>query len=174
MAKKYSFSDKKMQFVACVDCECLCGSDKDKYYSECSRKRISVCGCFSRIEIKPKLPKPGQRKVNELIELLKSAKNEFACVIPDCEGCRGSLNTGLDLLDEALAELEAPPRWETPDQWEKRTGEKWPDNGAVYALVLLLRGELIWEVMSYDTATSAAEYIICATEAGPPPENFKP
>jgi hypothetical protein len=29
-------------------------------------------------------------------------------------------------------ELKAPPRWETPEQWEKRTGKAWPDDWPVF------------------------------------------
>jgi hypothetical protein len=77
------------------------------------------------------------------------------------------------LVSEAIVELTTP-RWETPEQREKRTGEKWPDDAAVYALVELLHGELLWEIMSYKTAIISANYIICATEAGPPPDGWKP
>jgi hypothetical protein len=89
----------------------------------------------------------------------------------DVEYCPVCGETGY-LMD--VPEAESPPRWETPEQREKRTGKKWPDNWPVWALISLLHGELIWEVMSYDTATSAAEYIVCATEAGPPPDGWRP
>jgi hypothetical protein len=112
-------------------------------------------------------------KMKKAIELLKSAKNEFACVIPDCEGCRGSLNTGLDLLDEALAELEAPPRWETPDQWEKRTGKAWPEDWPVWDITDGMIG-ISTMAEEEERKTWGNHIYVIATEAGPPPKSWRP
>jgi hypothetical protein len=94
------------------------------------------------------------------------------------------LKKRIDMLAEALAELKAPPRWETPEQWKKRTGEAWPYNSAVYC-----RGQLDasedWSgwminshrgaVWTYDTFHTFHDYhIVCATRPGPPPNDWKP
>jgi hypothetical protein len=94
---------------------------------------------------------------------------------------------GIDgLIDQAIAELQAPPRWYTPEQWEQRTGEKWKDDWAVY----LLNPDKVWEPMEcwrakqidQDMADLDRDFahvheslpIVCATEAGPPPAGWRP
>jgi hypothetical protein len=66
-------------------------------------------------------------------------------------------------------------RWETPDQYKKRTGEEWPDNAAVY--IRQVDGSSPWTVKQYldvkVTNWLVPITIICATEAGPPPEDWK-
>jgi hypothetical protein len=99
------------------------------------------------------------------------------------------INSALDLLQS--------PRWETPEQWEKRTGEKWPDDWAVYwryseifaykAKEWIPGKELVpvyyaWDLEFYGPLKekySSEIYddridIVCATEAGPPPDDWKP
>jgi hypothetical protein len=108
------------------------------------------------------------------------------------------LNRAAKFIDQAIEELK--PRWETPEQYEKRTGEKWPDNGAVYyqkRTVLCnttVDGKIVnehwtpfsWFVETWSDAkeeiSPEAEYrkfrdyglVICATEAGPPPDTREP
>jgi hypothetical protein len=71
------------------------------------------------------------------------------------------------------------PHWETPEQWEKRTGEAWPVIGAVYWRFKkdVSAGDERWHVSTLDMARHTAKFvtaeankkqIICATEAGPP------
>jgi hypothetical protein len=88
------------------------------------------------------------------------------------------LEKRIDMLKEAIAELEAPPRWETPEQWEKRTGKAWPNKAAVY--YRCSRADF-WVVSSFgeakrDIAMSFVHTadIVCATEAGPPPDGWQP
>jgi hypothetical protein len=76
----------------------------------------------------------------------------------------------------AITKLKAPPRWETPEQRKERTGEDWPDDWAIYAAVMA-GGKSVWAVMLYRAAKdfNIPNYrIVCATEAGKPPENWKP
>jgi hypothetical protein len=78
-----------------------------------------------------------------------------------------------------MPEAESKPRWETPEQYEKRTGEAWPNDWAVYALT-----ELGWIAMSYKLAKMKSHYddgflgfvtaIVCAAEAGSPPDGWEP
>jgi hypothetical protein len=88
-------------------------------------------------------------------------------------------------INAALVELKSAPRWETTEQWERRTGEPWPDDWAVYVQItrgdngyvykwkpstlreaLINKSSPIWENHQIE--------IICATEAGPPPEDWRP
>jgi hypothetical protein len=85
-------------------------------------------------------------------------------------------------INEALAELKTPRRY-TPEQWEAETGRPWPDNGAVYLFdpytgwrdVALYGamydkvGELNKRYIPYESVV-----VICATEAGCPPDGWKP
>jgi hypothetical protein len=82
----------------------------------------------------------------------------------------------------AIAELKAPPRFETPEQREKRTGEKWPDDWAVYWR--WAKGDKSWNCGFYQDAKAPpliplgvaiyGRVIVCATEAGPPPDGREP
>jgi hypothetical protein len=101
-------------------------------------------------------------------------EDEDAC--PVC-GEKGYL---MDIQPE-----EEKPSFETPDQWEKRTGVKWPDGWAVYIQIirndngyiykwkpctfreaLINKSSPIWENHQIE--------IVCATEAGPPPLGWEP
>jgi hypothetical protein len=103
----------------------------------------------------------------------------------------GYLYDALKKIDHLIAELKATPRWETPEQWEQRTGEKWPDDWAVYFMGWFSDGKSIfingvWQVKSLREARDTAKTlrlskynryfieIICATEAGPPPDGWRP
>jgi hypothetical protein len=98
----------------------------------------------------------------------------------------------------ATAELQSP-RWETPEQYWERTGKPWPDDWAVYYQGRILLCSIVdakivneyWSPFSWHVATwkssrkvinsgmEARKYhdfglVICATEAGPPPEGWEP
>jgi hypothetical protein len=82
----------------------------------------------------------------------------------------------IEILELAVDALEHPC-WETPEQYEKRTGEPWPDKWAVYRRKNYPNtGWTSWEVLSYGWARFCVwQYqIICATEAGPPPDDWEP
>jgi hypothetical protein len=101
------------------------------------------------------------------------------------------IEKALEHIRSVIAELETP-RWYTPERWDAETGEPWPDNAAVY-----LRGfdkkecgcafghaEQFyheWVITTYENAkwVVSRDYflnviIICATEAGCPPDGWKP
>jgi hypothetical protein len=60
-------------------------------------------------------------------------------------------------------------KYEEPMAYLERTGEKWPENNAVYFTPKDGRGH--WSINSYAYAQWIdAETIICATEAGIPPD----
>jgi hypothetical protein len=90
------------------------------------------------------------------------------------------------VIDAALAGLQTP-RWYTPEQWEERTGEPWPDNGAVYMLYKPpeISGVFpFWRIETYCYAkmylngvavhSKSCIAVVCATEAGPPPDGWRP
>jgi hypothetical protein len=78
-------------------------------------------------------------------------------------------------IDRAIAELKAPPRLETPEQYRERTGKVWPEWWAVYARDSphgVWKAYLYWEARH--TFYEASIQIVCAGEAGCPPDDWKP
>jgi hypothetical protein len=83
-----------------------------------------------------------------------------------------------------VPKIESAPRLYTPEQWEQRTGKPWPDGWAVYALTELGKIDMGWMAMPYQLAKKRFHYedfdygcvstIVCATEAGPPPNDWRP
>jgi hypothetical protein len=113
-----------------------------------------------------------RHQIKKVIELLETVK-EIARHGSSAAICFG--------IDDAMAELKAPPRWETPEQWKRRTGKAWPDNWAVYALYEYNDGERQWYCEDYGYAQHKEHRrrtnpvaIICATKAEPPPDDWKP
>jgi hypothetical protein len=105
--------------------------------------------------------------MKKAISSLKAAKGILLGIIGD-ENDPASV--AYDLLEEAIEELE--PRWETPEQWEKRTGEKLDANAAVY--FEWDRTVSDWGVCRYQSAIRDHDICVVATEAGPPPPDWKP
>jgi hypothetical protein len=95
------------------------------------------------------------------------------------EDDEGNLGEAIDCIDTALKKIKAS-RWETPEQWEKRTGEPWPDNGAVYFQYRYTNGKFCgWQAASYlhaqvEPLFRTEKLIVVATEAGPPPDGWEP
>jgi hypothetical protein len=83
----------------------------------------------------------------------------------------------LETEAQRLHLIEVPDH-ETPEQYQKRTGEPWPDNGAVYARACVSSAGhwCKWGVTAFWKAewTMYETQIICATEAGPPPDDWRP
>jgi hypothetical protein len=80
-------------------------------------------------------------------------------------------------VERAIARLKDSLCWETPEQREKRTGEKWPKKGAVYYRVYKLYAsdfDGAWGVCRYETAQRYRDICVVATEAGPPPDDWVP
>jgi hypothetical protein len=103
---------------------------------------------------------------DRVIELLEQAKAYAIC---------GSRSTIVSCIEEAMTELKIP-RWETPNQYKE-----WPDDWAVYSLYESDDdGHRWWYCESYHYAlfakspSSRLVTIICATEAGPPPDDWRP
>jgi hypothetical protein len=80
--------------------------------------------------------------------------------------------------------LTKVPDWETPEQWKKRTGKSWPEGAAVYFrmctdkfggfIVYTYKDALRLRDMAIAHAGITPKYqIVCATEAGPPPDTYQ-
>jgi hypothetical protein len=110
-----------------------------------------------------------RRWMKKAIELLESIRKELSAgsSAKSRSVSYDYLYKALKKIDHLIAELKAPLRWETPEQYEKRNGEKWPDDWAVYCFMFDGQG---WVVGDYKWAKEfhTGEIIICATEAGPP------
>jgi hypothetical protein len=115
--------------------------------------------------------------MKKVVELLAQLREDIKDLADDrCFVCDWSRQ--LDFIDQALALLKSPPRWETPEQWEERTGEPWTDDWAVY-----YRNPVDgkWYVMSFADAKDRIGgrvwilnlNVVCATEAGPPPDDWR-
>jgi hypothetical protein len=85
--------------------------------------------------------------------------------------------------------LEEVPAYETVDQWEKRTGQKYPDIAPVYVRFVnkftdpksvaerATKGKsYYWSFYEYGRtrAFRADNLIVLANELGPPPEGWRP
>jgi hypothetical protein len=78
-----------------------------------------------------------------------------------------------------VPEDETKPRWVTAAQYEKRMGKPWPDDCAVYYRNPI---DFAWYLMLFSDAKERIggrvwmlnKVVICATEAGRPPDNWLP
>jgi hypothetical protein len=118
--------------------------------------------------------------VKKVIELLEEAKLDLIKFSRD-ESLVGLAMSALSNIEEVLYDIRNRPRWETPEQWEKRTGEKWGDNAAVYALYEDNDGKRQWFWGGYGKERDKTGRrnknpvaIVCATEAGKPPDGWRP
>jgi hypothetical protein len=117
--------------------------------------------------------------MKQALKTLRAAKMIILDLIED-ENDPASV--AYDLIEEAIKELE--PRWETPEQYEKRTGEPWPDDAPVFTRSR--SGNDGWSVSTWGRHKQAVSfvermgfsahdpYVVCATEAGPPPDTWVP
>jgi hypothetical protein len=117
--------------------------------------------------------------MKNIFENLRVASGILRSLVYGKDGDMASVALGL--LMESMAELKSP-QWETPKQREKRTGKVWPDNAAVY---WRMRDDkkskwYKWFPMPLEMAemaiakTIGEHQLICATEAGPPPDDWEP
>jgi hypothetical protein len=118
--------------------------------------------------------------MKKVIERLERVLRIIPSITVDNWVSNDGLATVKSLTEEAIAELQSP-RWYTPEQWERRTGKPWPDNGAVYCKCrydfaetwsdwrIKSLGDAIWESSGFNKYQ-----IVCATESGPPPDSWRP
>jgi hypothetical protein len=126
--------------------------------------------------------------MKQAIELLEQVLRIIPAIVADDRISANLRDQAERLVRQALEGLQVP-HWETPEQRERRTGKKWPDEGAVYFYDDLLG----WRAISYidyrkriteirqqthakkiDLIVNDKQYpCVCATEAGKPPDDWK-
>jgi hypothetical protein len=120
-----------------------------------------------------------RRNVKQAIELLKDTLISLGWAT---SGNLVAAQNAYNQVKRALEILNAP-RWETPEKWEKRTGEPWPDNAPVWVMYDTYYYREPWYLDLYEYAKEKREKceeknwphnIVCATEAGPPPDFWEP
>jgi hypothetical protein len=95
---------------------------------------------------------------------------EHIKVRDDIEYCPVCGDSGY-LMD--LSEEESKPRWETPDQWKKRTGEAWPEDWPVWDITDGMIG-ISTMAEEEERKTWGNHIYVIATEAGKPPDDWRP
>jgi hypothetical protein len=118
--------------------------------------------------------------MKKAIELLGQARHQLGDIVGATILDASRKSAVKNYIDKALSILQAP-RWETPEQREKRTGEPLPDDWAVYERYETNDGERQWHCESYDYAKRNSKkrkkepkFVVCATEFGPPPADWEP
>jgi hypothetical protein len=109
--------------------------------------------------------------MKKVIELLEEAKR-FADI--------GLKNDVIWNINDALEELENPLRY-TPEQWEQRTGEPWPENWPVWVRAKYITGgyspwelDFLKEIELYTTQARGTIQVIVFNGNKPPPEDWMP
>jgi hypothetical protein len=107
---------------------------------------------------------------DSVIELLEQAKAFAAC---------GLGSAVVSCIEEALCEyrrLQDVPAYETVKQWEKRTGRKYPETAPIYALDEKVPDTVkpYYFLTTLKIVDKDRRILIVATEAGPPPEDWRP
>jgi hypothetical protein len=121
--------------------------------------------------------------MKKAIELLEEAKSGLIRFSRD-QALVGVAMRALANVEDALVELRVP-RYYTPEQWEAETGNPWPEKRAVYVRVYADKfpGFGIYSyadalrlvrMASAHTGIDVKYQIVCATEAGPPPDGWRP
>jgi hypothetical protein len=126
--------------------------------------------------------------VKKVIELLEKALDDLESVYVDYGFDQTPKIDCRHEIEQAIAILQALPRWETPQQWEKRTGNKYPENAAVRVFYSPKHG---WDLMEYWRAKQLVQDlwrldndydvdlelipIVCDCGVdGPPPDDWRP
>jgi hypothetical protein len=102
-----------------------------------------------------------------------------------CTKCRSVFEPGvLKLLDESYkcvmceTVMERIPYYETPEQYEKRTGQSWPEEGPVWWRTPnrpgYIHGFLLGDLPKERKDVGITVFIICAQGPYPPPDGWKP
>jgi len=84
----------------------------------------------------------GEFKADESTKLPTLTNGEYMIMCPVC--------TNFEKYEAVY--MEPIPDWETPAQYEKRTGKLYPDDGPVWYLYTQLYGKRVWKSDSYETA----------------------
>jgi phage FluMu protein Com len=122
----------------------------------------------------------------------RGRKNRMAAMVKkySCKNCGSVFEPSLKAEFEHIkvrcpfchyeAALVSIPEFETPEQWEKRTGRNCPDRTPVYVHFRFKNGRskekvYYWGLYEWHQARRfVANIIICGAVAGPPPDEWEP
>jgi hypothetical protein len=126
-------------------------------------------------------------KMKNIIHDLETALKNLSFVDPGIvyKACEEPFYDAVAFIKDALNEIKKTPQWETPEQYKARTGKAWAEDWAVYFRICTDKfgGFTVYTYKDalrlYDMAVAhtgiTPEYqIVCATEAGPPPDDWRP
>ena len=166
---------KKLENTDCVSVICSeCGEPLD------DDSRPDICpGCKVTLDWSEyRKGRQRRRSVKKASEMIKEAFDEICEVA--YEYCDQSphyfdkIENAMNQLEEVMDILEAPPRWETPEQREKRTGDKYPDRAPVWCADNDDPADP-WFLDYYENAVEDERYyIICAVGGLVPPDGWRP
>jgi hypothetical protein len=125
--------------------------------------------------------------MKKVIDLLQKSLEDLKNAI-HIKPNEGYINDAADRVKAALVELKAGVKWETPEQWEKRTGNKYPEDAAVRIFYSPEHG---WDLMEYWRAKQLVQDLwrldndfdvdpglipmVCDCGVdGPPPDGWRP
>lgn len=133
---------------------------------------------MSFLKIEPDHEIPIRSFKNALHGLINEMREDLFQVIKNPDYYRSNVVDVLKLFVRTLETIDLflakSPTYETPEQYKERTGKEWPDRNAVYALHGE-DGKKYYCPSSYMLAKRGKrKIIICATEAGCPPDDYLP
>jgi hypothetical protein len=123
--------------------------------------------------------------VQKAIEYLETAKKKLSFVDAGIVYtiCEKPFNDACEFINSAMVELKALLRWHTLDQWERRTGKPYSDKAPVYVRFrnkfeghTTKEKSYYWALYTYGDTRAFRKHnlIVCATEAGPPTDDWEP
>jgi hypothetical protein len=119
----------------------------------------------------------------------RRGKNRMAIMVKKyrCKNCGSIFEPGLKADFEHIktrcsfchyeATLVPIPEFETLERYRQRTGQPWPENGAVYAREMVRdtgRWTRWWVTTTKNENRFWRTQIVIATEAGMPPDDWRP
>lgn len=96
-----------------------------------------------------------------------------------CDYCNTTLNTSYEDLSGENCQccqsghLHELPDYETVGQWEKRTGEKYPEDGPVWFKNTTPLSDFVWGVCRYITVKKDKDICVCISSPVPPPDDWE-
>jgi hypothetical protein len=128
--------------------------------------------------------------VKKAIKLLEKARDLVGGVFTPLTKDTIHLAAAIDCIESAMNLLQ-PPRWETPEQYQKRIGKEYPKRGPVWVLDedISDEGDWWWLMEYYEVDHRKASLlamgvplekvepmlVVCARNyIGPPPDGWRP
>jgi hypothetical protein len=99
-----------------------------------------------------------------------------------CENCKSVFEPGVLKMINGVyhcsmckKQMKRIPYWETPQQYEQRTGEEFSNEGAVWFRPKNGSADFVWGICRYITAKKCGDRdIVVADPPVPPPDGWKP